>query len=533
MIFKKLFASKANWQHQDPNVRVSCIEKELQLNDTEAQQIIRQLATTDESALVRRAALLKLDDIEAWQQAIAKDNTASIRRVAEQKIVAAIAGENEQLTTSQRIEKVAKLNKAMAEQVLNQTHDTQLIIAILAKLEKPHLQINVAQQKAQAEVWQYIIEHTNDLEALEKLAKKVNLDSAKTAVEEKIAALTTAQALPKKITKDAQLNLSKLLALKDVADYETVIAKRATLEQEWQTLSAQFELLTDDAAQTFIDKYTSIIETLDKVFVAKAEQYQQAQIAAQVAEQQKTQQQAFEQVLTNTEQAISEAIFENKVLDEQSLAAELSEFSAQVNDSVLNEQSKQALIAQANNLIEKLSKVSDIATSVANATQLIARFEQQMPPVTQEELAEKQTAFRTWLHDWRENARNANGVLPASIISAHKEIKDKWLSALAPLEKAQEQLVRHVQRKASDLKRLLASGKYNAAFGVFNKYKRAYSELTAELQHKVHRDFEQLSEKMAELSDWEHYIATPRKKELLEEIQKLAQSPMDKPDRAS
>ncbi|REL27020.1 DUF349 domain-containing protein [Thalassotalea euphylliae] len=529
MIFKKLFASKANWQHQDPNVRVSCIEQELSLSDTEALQIIHQLAATDESALVRRAALLKLDDFDAWQQALAKDNTASIRRVAEQKIVEAIAGDNEQLTTNQRIEKAVSLNKAMAEQVLNQTSDTQLIIAILEKLEKPHLQVNVAQQKAQAEVWQFIIERTNELEALEKLAKKVNVESAKAVVEEKIAALTTAQELPKKIAKDAQLTLSKLLALKDVADYETVIAKRATLEQEWQTLSAQFELLTDETAQTFVDKYASIIDTLDKVFVAKAEQYQQAQIAAQVAEQQKVQQQAFEQALTTTEQAISEAIFENKALDEQSLAAKLTDFCAQVSDSVLNDQSKQALIAKAENLIDKLAKVSDIAASVANATQLIARFAQQTPPNVQQELADKQAAFRAWLHDWRENARNANGVLPASIISAHKEIKDKWLSALGPLEKAQEQLVRHVQRKASDLKRLLASGKYNAAFGVFNNYKRAYSELTAELQHKVHRDFEQLSEKMAELSDWEHYIATPRKKELLEEIQKLAQSPMDNP----
>ncbi|REL29627.1 DUF349 domain-containing protein [Thalassotalea euphylliae] len=530
MIFSKLFASKANWQHQDPSVRVSCIEQELQLNEAQDEQIIRQLASEDESALVRRAALLKLNDYSLWQQALTNDSASSIRRVAEQKIVEHIASDDTQLSIEKRIEFGEQLNKALAEQVLNQTNSIDLILALFSKLDKPHLLVSIAQQKNQLALWQYIIDNNSDIDSLEKLAKKVNLESASTLLNNKITALKEAEQAPIKITKDAQLNLSKLLALKDVTDYGVVLSKRAELEKEWQVLSEQFQLLSEESAQTFNEKYVTINATLDKVFIAKAEQYQQAQIAAKVAQQQQDQQQDFEQFLSSTTQAISEAIFENASLDEQQLLNDIAEFERLVKASVLSEQAVKSLLVQSQELANKLSKVNEIAASVANATQLIARMSQQTPPVSQSELSDKQGIFKSWLRDWQENMRQASGVLPESIIAAHKEVKTAWLAALAPLEKEQEQLLRQTQRKVSDLKRLLASGKYNAAFGVFNKFKRAYNELTEELQRKLHRDFEHLSEKMAELSDWEHYIATPRKKELLQEIKALAETPLDNPN---
>ena len=530
MIFSKLFASKANWQHKDPNVRVSCIEQELELNDAQGEQIIRRLASEDESALVRRAALLKLNDFSLWQQALTKDSASSIRRVAEQKIIDDIASENADFSIERRIALVNELAKPLAEKVLEKTNSTELILALFNKLDKPHLQVSVAQQKCQVDLWQHIIDGTSELEALEKLAKKVNLAAATNYLNDKVAKLKDAEQAPIKLTKDVQLSLSKLLALKDANDYEVVLSKRAALEQEWQTLSKKFELLTQESQQTFNEKYATINATLDKVFIAKAEQYQQAKIAEQVALQQQEQQENFEQFLSSTRQAISEAIFENSDVDDQQLLDQIAKFEQQVKDSVLSQQAMQSLLAKSQELTTKLSKVNEIAASVANATQLIARISQQTPPINQAELSDKQQAFKAWLNDWQANMRQASGVLPESIIAAHKEIKATWLAALAPLEKEQAQLLRQTQRKVSDLKRLLASGKYNAAFGVFNKFKRAYNELTQELQRKLHRDFEHLSEKMAELSDWEHYIATPRKKELLEAIQTLAESPLDNPN---
>jgi len=124
----------------------------------------------------------------------------------------------------------------------------------------------------------------------------------------------------------------------------------------------------------------------------------------------------------------------------------------------------------------------------------------------------------------------AYGALPQSIIDAHKEITQNWKGGLKPLQQEQRKLFDQTKKKLIDLKRLLASGKYKVCFGLFKGVTQAITSLSAQQQQQLQRDFDNVSEKMAEVSDWEHYIATPRKQELLVEINALVTAPLDDPN---
>ncbi len=531
MILSKLFSSKANWQHKDSSVRVAAIENELTLESDQDVQIIKQVAVNDESDLVRRAALLKLNNIDAWLNHGLKDKSAATVKAAEKAIVDFIISQNsEQVALSDRAAIIDGISKNLAEQALQQTTDVELIAVLIKKIDKPQLLTNLFTQKQASEALQrYVVENTSDKAQLEKLLKKAQYESVSKEIHLKLSQIVAEQEKPLKLAKDAQLALSKLLALKDVADYEQVVDKRRGLNEEWQVLSAEFSVLEETKANELTQKYDGINTTLTKVFIAKEEQFQQEKIARQLKEKQKAERQTFSQFINDVSQAISNAIFENEEINQADWLEKLESFEEQVESSSLVNDDKKAFRQSSREISERLSKVSEIAKSVANATHLIAKMAQQHPPENQNDLSEKSAFFQQWLKEWKDNAVIANSVLPDSLNSAYVEIKTNWQNAIKPLEKAQEKLFFQCQRKSSDVKRLVASGKYNTAFGVYKKFDALFAQLLPVYQRRLQRDHDQLSSKINDLSDWEHYVATPKKQALLEDVKVLADNPLDNP----
>ena len=179
---------------------------------------------------------------------------------------------------------------------------------------------------------------------------------------------------------------------------------------------------------------------------------------------------------------------------------------------------------------KKLIQLPQIAKSVSDATHLISKISQVALPKNIDELNLRKPLFDEWLQEWKSVEHKAAGVFPESIVDAFKEIKKQWQQGLKPLIKEQDLLLSLCQKKISDVKRLVTSGKYNAAFGVFKKAKKSFDLLSDNQKSRVQRDFDDISNKIAELSDLEQSIATPRKNNLLEEIQLLVNQPLDNPN---
>ena len=80
MIFSRLFSKKHKWQAKDSNVRIAAINEELSLHNSDEKQVLLSLLSEDESELVRRAALLKLNDFNVYLSSSNSNDNVGIKK---------------------------------------------------------------------------------------------------------------------------------------------------------------------------------------------------------------------------------------------------------------------------------------------------------------------------------------------------------------------------------------------------------------------------------------------------------------------
>ena len=530
MIFSKLF--KAKWQHKDSNVRIAAINDELSLSIVDDKKILTTLLQEDDNELVRRSVLLKFNDFTIWLKASNENSNKKIREYAQKKVEAILLGQdNLILTAAQKLEFIEKTDKtSLLEALLKVEQDDDLIITLYQKLQKPQLLTSLFKSKSSAAVQLFLVSQVSQQELLEKLLKFAKHQSVTDVIEEKIANIVAAELKPIKLRKQTQLVLSKFLALKELSHYQEVVDKKAKLESEWQLLIADFSCLEASEGKTFIDKYQSIEAQLTTIFAIKAEAFQQQQIEKKLAQDKQQDKENFTRQLKEYAHAITTAIFEDNKIDEQQFTEQLDIIVNAIQGSSLNGQEQKVFLTDVEKLQRKLSKLPEIAQSITQATHLVSKISQVALPSTIAELPESSALYNDWLAQWRQIDNTASGILPDSIVNAYQEIVVQWQGALKPLFKEQDKQLNVVRKKLADVKRLISQGKYHAAFGVFNKANQGYQLLSLSQQNKVTRDYNSAQEKIAELSDWEHYIATPRKQKLLEKINELVEQPLDNPN---
>lgn len=544
MIFN-LFKSKQNWQHKDSNVRISAINEQLNVDKNEDVTILLSLLNDDSSELVRRAVLLKLNSFDHYLNALNTNDNKAVQAFSALQVQDILFNNHKvKLTTNQKhtfLESVLRsqsvdysLFNNWLEQEIEPTLIVSLFQALVAKKNAAQLLLQIFSKKDLVIVQKQLLTLTlvefNDTAFLTKLSKKAADDEVKLLINEHLVKQIERQERPKKLLQHNQLLLSKLLALKDNADYEQYLVKKSVLLQEWQVNLPEMDCLNKEDQQTLLTKYNKIITQLTQLFAPKEEAYQQTKIAEQLLCDKKVAKTDFDKTITELNQAIITAVFEDETLNQQTFVSQLHQLSEKVNTSVLNKTEQVEFVQQIDQLNKRLTQLPDIAKSVSEATYLISKISQLALPKTLNELNDRQQTYHHWLNDWKIVDAKACGVLPQSIKDAHQEIVNLWRNGLKPLVQEQKKLFAQTKKKLNDLKRLLASGKYKVCFGLFKGVNQAITLLSVSQQHQLQRDFDNVSEKMTEISDWEHYIATPRKQELLAEITRLVNSPKDNPN---
>ena len=541
MIFSKLFKTKNTWQHKDATVRITAINDKLSADNAEQLIILTDLIKQDVSDLVRRAALIKVGSFDCYLEASRENSQQKIKQFAAKQI-------NDILTTDHNIilsstlkedllaqeAKIPLLGTALLEAWLTHEKNSSLMISlyklISTRKTSAHLLIQSFSQKQDLAFQTYIISQVDDEKVLEKLIKKACNISIAQHIQDKIVAIQVGIEKPQKLTKKIQLTLAKLQALKDVADYGVYKKRNALLMNEWQVLTVDFDVFSEEEVTAFNDKYQSITEQVEKLFIGKAENYQQQIIADKLAHDKQQDKKEFTEQLNHISQAITTAVFSSDQFNEAPFKTLLGELTASVQGSVLNKSEQQVFTTQVSQLTKRLNEIPEIAESVSQATHLISKISQLTLPKTLEELNVRQETYNDWLKSWRVIEKKTAGILPESIVQAQKQIVSTWQSGLKLLQTQQKELFFLHKKKLQDIKRLLNNGKYKVCFGLFKGVKESIHLLSAQQQQQLQRDFEQVDEKMAELSDWEHYIATPRKQELLLAIQTLVETPLDNPN---
>tara|TARA_R110000737_G_scaffold121325_2_gene153624 strand:+ start:9943 stop:12804 length:2862 start_codon:yes stop_codon:yes gene_type:complete len=544
MIFSKFLKKK--WQHKDSTVRVEAINSSLSIDEPEQLDIIMALAKTDDNENVRRAALIKLDCFESWLSHSQENSMVKVKQYAGKKVSAILTDQDKiKLSEQEKLDYIAQHNDySLYEDWLKITENANLIIALFEKIAnkaqvndqrgksalKPQLLINLFSQKKNLQVQQYIIDKVADLDTLEKLKKKSQQPEITQQLAEKIAQLQFAIEQPLALRKKINLILAKLQALKDQYEYKIYLEKRELLSNEWQTLATEFSCFEDSEITSFKDKQSAIFAQLDKLFVAKAEQHAQVEITRELNEQKQQARIHFDKTLVIIEQTLTTSIFENEEIDEQKYQTVFDKLTSEIIASKLSKDEQNVFIAKICQQQQKLQQLPEIAQSVSDATHLISKVSQLALPTTVLEMNERQPVYQAWLSNWKDAEKKSSGTLPDSIKNSAQEIQRKWRQALKPLQQTQKLEFSATQKKLHDVRRLIVAGKYHAAFGVFKKAKQLFKALSEQQQYRIQKDYDAIDEKIAELADWEHYIATPRKQQLLAEINAIVETPLDNPN---
>jgi len=556
MIFN-FFKSKNNWQHKDSNIRISAINEELNIDNNDDKTILISMLNDDNSELVRRAVLLKFNSFDEYFNASTNNDNKSVQEFAAVQVQEILAGKHEIIIPNDKkqnfLTKVTNVKNDQTVDVsllsywLEHEGEPALILnlfEILAqKKNTAQFLLHVYTKKKSAEVQRLLLslelKELQEAPFLSKLIKKSVNDEIVQLISDRLAQLIEHKEKPKRILKQKQLLLSKLLALKEQANYSHYLTNRAVLVQEWQQGLSEIACLCEDEQQIILDKFNKITEQLTQIFASKEEDYQQAKIADQLLSDKKIAKDDFNKVITELNQKITTAVFEgnfegnnteDELLNQHEFSNKLNQLSERISTSVLNTTEQADFLQKTSQLEKRLTQLPEIAQSVSEATYLISKISQLALPQSLNELNDRQQTYYDWLSNYKEVNKKAYGVLPQSIIDAHKEITHAWQSGLKPLQQQQKKLFDQTKKKLIDLKRLLASGKYKVCFGLFKGVSQAIVLLSTVQQQQLQRDFDNVSKKMAEVSDWEHYIATPRKQELLVEINALVTTPLDDPN---
>jgi exonuclease SbcC len=544
MIFN-LFKSKNKWQHKDSNVRIASINEELDNNNSENKITLLSLLNDDSSELVRRAVLLKLNSFDDYYSASITNDNKVVQEFAYTQVQDILSGTHAiRLPVEQKQQFLSTLlaapiiNVSLLNHWLDHETNPQIIIllfqAIIKKKNVSSLLLQTFTKKnnsdVQFELLSLDLKELNEAPLLIKLSKKAVNNDVVQLIDNKLAQLIEQQEKPKRLLKQCQLLLSKLLALKDLSDFGQYLTKKAILVQEWQECSPELISLSDEDQQILQAKYKKISAQLTQLFASKEEAYHQEQIAEKLSCDKQVVKDNANKVLTELSQIITTAVFKNDTLNETDFLNQLNQLNEELVSSVLNQQEQDSFTKQIKQLEKRLTQLPEIAQSVSQATHLISTISQLALPLTLVELNERQQVYRDWLKEWQEVEHRACGILPQSIKDSHTEIIQHWQNGLAPLQQEQKQLFAQTKKKVSDLKRLLLSGKYKVCFGLFKGVNQVINLLSVNQQQQLQHDFESVSEQMAEISDWEHYIATPRKQKLLSDITALVTSPMDNPN---
>ena len=547
MIFSSLFKKTPLWQHQDSTLRITAINNELAITDVKSRSILIDIMNEDNSDLVRRAALIKLHDFDVIVQAYDSNSSEKVRAFAEKQIEAILANAHAIKLTAEQKEKFLfneQVNLSLVEHCLYHEQESNMIIALFEQINSRksnhvnhkknsnshQLLLNTFTQKQDQLVQLHLLTKVSEVKLFEKLSKKVCNETVLITINTQLNDIHQRKQKPLILAQKAQLILSKLMALDDKLSYEVYANKKLLLAQEWQTIQADFSCLNIEQQQRLASKYTALSEQLTKTFASKIEAFEQKKIVKKLNDDKQQAKAAFSQTLQSQDQQLTNAVFENIALDDEAFMATLSSLSSQISRSVLNQQEQSLFIDKIKRLSEKFGQLGDIAESVTQATALISRISQLSLPDKLVDLNERSQLYNQWLIDWRTIEKKTNGLLPPSIKSAQQEIIQLWQSGLKSLQNEQKNIFFQQKKKLNDLKRLIEQGKYKVCFGLFSGVKRNFPLLSAAQQQPLQRDFDNINEKLAELSDWEHYIATPRKQELLIEIQTLITSPLDNPN---
>lgn len=513
MIFKRWF--KPKWQHQDPVIRQQAIA-ELDQDQREQKEILHELAFNDGTEAVRRAALERLNEFSLWWQASKHESAERLKQFAEQQLV-------EMLLTN-------RVSGSLKTHFIDECHRSSVLEKLALQDPDAHTRLKLLKRLDKPELWQQaILDVAQPLSERQSMLKKIVddkfIERLTRQADEELAALAVAELQhrqylrerPEKLRKQVVLLLAKLNAVRERTDVLPAWHQWQDLLSQWQQLEHEVDLLSD--AHELRAKVERITQQTQASLWPRVETAQAQAAVVAKREQQQQQVQVFETELIELEKQLTQQLADGELTQVSLLQPKLESITRAVLAAEFDDASRQQLIRHAAKVQQQLDKVPELSEVLAQLARLLADLTAQpLPEPEQVTLAWK--GFKHWQQQWQQLAKEI-ACLPNQFTQSYQQLCTRWQQHCQPLLQQNDKQLRNVKSKLQEFKRLHQQGRFRTLFGLMKGIEQDISQ-NPELAAGLTKELQQAREQLQELQSLQAYIATPRKQQLVAEMQALA-----------
>jgi hypothetical protein len=526
MIFKRWFAPK--WQHKDAAVRQQAIAG---LNvDAQHKEILHELAFNDGHEAVRRAALEKLNEFSLWWQASKQDNAERLKHYAETQLVQMIL-EN-RISAALKRQFIEECHRSSILEKLALTEaDADIRFSLIMRLKKMDLILtNLQQDLLSLEQKRQLLGLITEQKQLEKLSKQL-AEPLASEIKQQLQQQQEAKEKPVQVRKVINLLLAKLNAVRERGDLTQMQQKWQQYQQEWETAQSDLTLL-DDAAE-LTNKFNKIKLLTEAAWAPLVKEQQQQLAQQQKLAALKQQQQHFESQLKALQQQLAQLMSEGRLDETDPLAAQIADLLNQLNQSDLASTVKTGLQKAFTAFERQLQQLPAQAEQLFKLTRLLADWSAATIPTDATQFQQMEAKYQQWQQEWSRGRKTLGAMLPDSLSDAQQQLNAQWQAVMTGFAGQADKNLKSVRSKLSEFRRLYEAGRYKVLFGLFKGIQQSYAELTPAQQQQLAKDYQAAEQQLQQLNELQNYIATPRKQELVAQMQALAvATDVEAPERA-
>ena len=516
MIFKRWF--KPKWQHENAAIRQLAIA-ELDQTSNEHKEILHELAFNDGAEAVRKTALERLNEFSLWWQASKHESADRLKQFAEQQLITMLL--NNQVSTQLKQQFIAECNRSsILEKLAHTESDAGIKFDLIQRLARTDLyQSVVLDQTLSVTQRLALLAQLTDDKVLEKLSRQLSGELLQ-AVQDKIAQRLEQKQKPERVRKQVVLLLAKLNSVRENSDIEQAQQKLALYQQQWADLAEDLICLSD--AAEFTAKYQKVCVLTENAFAPRLAELAQAQQQQAKALDQQQHYQALSAQLSEVASQIAVDLAAgdlNAVSAQEQIVASLAVAITAVDVTVSQRQMLQTAYKA---LKQQLDQLPQLAEALALTARLLAEQAAIGLPSADQDINAAYQQFKQWQQQWQRQVKVLKQLMPQSFSDSYAQLSKQWQQHCEPLLGQQEKLQRLFKSKLAEFKRLYQAGKYNVLFGLYKGIARDYQSLSVQSQQQLATEFEQISKQVEDLADLQAYIATPRKQELVSQMQQLA-----------
>lgn len=516
MIFKRWF--KPKWQHENAAVRQLAIAS-LDHSTPQQKEILHELAFNDGAEAVRRTALERLNEFSLWWQASKHESADRLKQFAEQQLIQMLLENKVSAQLKQQF--IAECHRSsILEKLAQAESDSALKYQLLLRLDREDLYVAAVSDPVLTTAQRIaLLALIKEDKALEKLSRQVEGEVA-TALQQMLTERLEQKQKPERLRKQVVLLLAKLNSLREKTDVAEIQQRLAQHQQEWQQLAADLPCLPEQ--DEFIAKYNKVIDLTDKSLQPRLAALALEQQKQQQLQQQQQQFDHFAQQLQLLTEQLTTQLAAGELEQAQGLQTAVSQLSEQISAAVLTAAQQQQLHKTVRELKAQLERLPALAEALAQAARLLAELAAQSLPAADADVALAYQAFKQWQQQWQRQSKLLQQYLPVSFSTSYQQLCQQWQQHCEPIVAQQEKQLRQLKAKIAEFKRLHQAGKFNVLFGLFKGIQADSQSLTVSQQQLLNKDLELLEKQVQDLSELQAYIATPRKQELLAQMQALA-----------